>query len=121
MAYEPSWFKHCYMYFTINLFTGIKKKIFDYNLQNYIPLVFVKTVSLVVIWGLYHGLILLPSLLSALPVSWLEKYCYQTFLQRLSNNNNFEQIAAENSNSVFNKNPEKNGLSKDIELMRPML
>lgn len=109
------------MYFTINFFTGIKKEInFDYNLQNYIPLVFVKTVSLVVIWGLYHGLILLPSLLSALPVSWLEKYCYQTFLQRLSNNNT-EQIVAENSNSIFNKNLEKNGLFKDIELIRPML
>ncbi|EPB72310.1 patched family protein [Ancylostoma ceylanicum] len=33
-------------------------------LQNYIPLVFVKTFILVVVWGLLHGLVLLPAFLS---------------------------------------------------------
>jgi len=41
-------------------------------LRNYIPLVFVKTVSLVVLWGLFHGLVALPTLLYHLPVSALE-------------------------------------------------
>ncbi|VDK44810.1 unnamed protein product [Anisakis simplex] len=46
-------------------------------LQNYIPLVFVKTISLVVIWGLFHGLVLLPVLLSSLPQSLIEVNCYR--------------------------------------------
>uniref|UniRef100_A0A915PGG3 SSD domain-containing protein n=1 Tax=Setaria digitata TaxID=48799 RepID=A0A915PGG3_9BILA len=46
-------------------------------LQNYIPLVFVKTISLVVIWGLFHGLVLLPTFLSLVPHSLLEFNCYR--------------------------------------------
>ncbi|KHN70733.1 hypothetical protein Tcan_10221 [Toxocara canis] len=45
--------------------------------QNYIPLVFLKTISLVVICGLFHGLVLLPSLLSSLPQSLIEINCYR--------------------------------------------
>lgn len=41
-------------------------------LQNYIPLVFVKTITLVVIWGLFHGLVLLPALFIVIPSKWLE-------------------------------------------------
>ncbi|MCP9259988.1 Patched domain-containing protein 3 [Dirofilaria immitis] len=46
-------------------------------LQNYIPLVFVKTISLVVIWGLFHGLVLLPTFLSLIPHVLLEFNCYR--------------------------------------------
>ncbi|KAK6105478.1 Patched family protein [Brugia pahangi] len=46
-------------------------------LQNYIPLVFVKTISLVVIWGLFHGLVLLPTFLSSIPHFLLEFNCYR--------------------------------------------
>ncbi|VDK70846.1 unnamed protein product [Litomosoides sigmodontis] len=46
-------------------------------LQNYIPLVFVKTISLVVIWGLFHGLVLLPTFLSLIPHFILEFNCYR--------------------------------------------
>ncbi|GMT30431.1 hypothetical protein PFISCL1PPCAC_21728, partial [Pristionchus fissidentatus] len=41
-------------------------------LNNYIPLVFVKTLTLVVIIGTAHGLLLIPMFLSLLPSSWLE-------------------------------------------------
>ncbi|EYC15948.1 hypothetical protein Y032_0035g3059 [Ancylostoma ceylanicum] len=40
-------------------------------LQNYIPLVFVKTFILVVVWGLLHGLVLLPAFLSQVPLRWM--------------------------------------------------
>lgn len=46
-------------------------------LQNYIPLVFVKTISLVVIWGLFHGLVLLPTFLSCIPHFLLQINCYR--------------------------------------------
>ncbi|VBB26028.1 unnamed protein product [Acanthocheilonema viteae] len=46
-------------------------------LENYIPLVFVKTISLVVIWGLFHGLVLLPTFLSLIPQFLLEFNCYR--------------------------------------------
>uniref|UniRef100_A0A915BS05 SSD domain-containing protein n=1 Tax=Parascaris univalens TaxID=6257 RepID=A0A915BS05_PARUN len=46
-------------------------------LQNYVPLVFVKTISLVVIWGIFHGLMLLPALLSSLPQSLIDINCYR--------------------------------------------
>lgn len=48
-----------------------------YHFQNYIPLVFVKTISLVVIWGLFHGLVLLPTFLSLIPHFLLEFNCYR--------------------------------------------
>ncbi|CAI5437787.1 unnamed protein product [Caenorhabditis angaria] len=40
------------------------------HLQNYLPLVFVKTIALVVIFGLYHGLVFLPAILAQIPLSW---------------------------------------------------
>uniref|UniRef100_A0A158PE29 SSD domain-containing protein n=1 Tax=Angiostrongylus costaricensis TaxID=334426 RepID=A0A158PE29_ANGCS len=46
-------------------------------LQNYIPLVFVKTITLVVIWGLWHGLVLLPAFLSQIPLYLLNFNCYR--------------------------------------------
>lgn len=64
-------------------------------LQNYIPLVFVKTISLVVIWGLFHGLVLLPAFLTSLPPHWLELNCYRMVIQRLQqmgNDNNQTNI-----------------------------
>lgn len=36
-------------------------------MQNYIPLVFVKTISLVVIFGLLHGLLIMPAVFA---LSW---------------------------------------------------
>ncbi|KJH51174.1 patched family protein [Dictyocaulus viviparus] len=44
---------------------------------NYIPLVFVKTITLVVIWGLWHGLVLLPAFLSQIPLYLLNFNCYR--------------------------------------------
>uniref|UniRef100_A0A183C6X1 SSD domain-containing protein n=1 Tax=Globodera pallida TaxID=36090 RepID=A0A183C6X1_GLOPA len=52
-------------------------------LQNYIPLVFVKTISLVAIWGLFHGLVLMPAFLASLPPRWLELNCYRMAVQRI--------------------------------------
>uniref|UniRef100_A0A914LDL3 Uncharacterized protein n=1 Tax=Meloidogyne incognita TaxID=6306 RepID=A0A914LDL3_MELIC len=71
-------------------------------LQNYIPLVFVKTISLVVIWGLFHGLVLLPAFLTSLPPYWLELNCYRIIIQRLqlmgndNDQNNIESTIARN-------------------------
>jgi len=48
-------------------------------LQNYIPLVFVKTVTLVVILGLFHGLVLMPAFLSLVPAQWLKLNCWNAF------------------------------------------
>uniref|UniRef100_A0A1I7WTD7 MMPL domain-containing protein n=1 Tax=Heterorhabditis bacteriophora TaxID=37862 RepID=A0A1I7WTD7_HETBA len=48
--------------------------------QNYIPLVFVKTITLVVIWGLWHGLVLLPAFLSQIPLSSLNFNCYRAMV-----------------------------------------
>lgn len=79
-------------------------------------MVFVKTVLLIVIWGLYHGLILLPSLLSALPPTCLEKTFYQMFYQRLSSNNDSGKATSLKFNSIAN-----NDSPSDIELIKPML
>ncbi|KAK5968169.1 hypothetical protein GCK32_012965 [Trichostrongylus colubriformis] len=49
-------------------------------LQNYIPLVFVKTITLVVIWGLWHGLVLLPAFLSQIPLRLLNFNCYRVLV-----------------------------------------
>ncbi|PIO66704.1 patched family protein, partial [Teladorsagia circumcincta] len=49
-------------------------------LQNYIPLVFVKTITLVVIWGLWHGLVLLPAFLSQIPLRVLNFNCYRVLV-----------------------------------------
>ncbi|WKX90079.1 hypothetical protein Q1695_009149 [Nippostrongylus brasiliensis] len=49
-------------------------------LQNYIPLVFVKTITLVVIWGLWHGLVLLPAFLSQIPLYLLNFNCYRVLV-----------------------------------------
>ncbi|TKR93870.1 hypothetical protein L596_008245 [Steinernema carpocapsae] len=51
-------------------------------LQNYIPLVFVKTISLVVIWGLWHGLVALPCFLAALPLQWIRFNCYRSIFEK---------------------------------------
>jgi predicted RND superfamily exporter protein len=52
-------------------------------LQNYIPAVFFKTISLVVIWGLFHGLVMLPAFLVAFPRHLLEMNCYRTLFQKV--------------------------------------
>ncbi|KAK6052136.1 hypothetical protein COOONC_10359 [Cooperia oncophora] len=51
-----------------------------YHYQNYIPLVFVKTITLVVIWGLWHGLVLLPAFLSQIPLRLLNFNCYRVLV-----------------------------------------
>jgi hypothetical protein len=51
----------------------------------------VKTVSLVVIWGLFHGLVLLPAFLSAIPPRWLEMNLWTaltSYIIRRSTNQN---------------------------------
>uniref|UniRef100_A0AC35TGZ3 SSD domain-containing protein n=1 Tax=Rhabditophanes sp. KR3021 TaxID=114890 RepID=A0AC35TGZ3_9BILA len=46
-------------------------------LKDYIPLVFFKTICLVAIWGLFHGLILLPTFMCFIPRNWIEWSCYR--------------------------------------------
>uniref|UniRef100_A0A0N5B0M8 SSD domain-containing protein n=1 Tax=Syphacia muris TaxID=451379 RepID=A0A0N5B0M8_9BILA len=53
-------------------------------LQSYSPLVFLKTIFLVVSWGLIHGLVALPALLAALPDCLTNANCYRTFLSTTS-------------------------------------
>uniref|UniRef100_A0A9J2Q5W8 SSD domain-containing protein n=1 Tax=Ascaris lumbricoides TaxID=6252 RepID=A0A9J2Q5W8_ASCLU len=53
-------------------------------LQSYSPGVFVKTIFLVVAWGLLHGLIVLPASLGALPKCLTDANCYRTFLSTSS-------------------------------------
>lgn len=53
-------------------------------LQSYSPMVFFKTIILVVSWGLLHGLIVLPALLGALPDCLTNANCYRTFLSTSS-------------------------------------
>uniref|UniRef100_A0A914ZN15 SSD domain-containing protein n=1 Tax=Parascaris univalens TaxID=6257 RepID=A0A914ZN15_PARUN len=53
-------------------------------LQSYSPVVFVKTIFLVVAWGLLHGLIVLPAALGALPKCLTDANCYRTFLSTSS-------------------------------------
>uniref|UniRef100_A0A914CBG1 SSD domain-containing protein n=1 Tax=Acrobeloides nanus TaxID=290746 RepID=A0A914CBG1_9BILA len=68
-------------------------------LQDYIPLVFVKTIVLVVTWGLLHGLVLLPAFLVFLPKKWLEMNCYRYLSRKIaktSENNNNEAKASAN-------------------------
>uniref|UniRef100_A0A0M3IVA9 SSD domain-containing protein n=1 Tax=Ascaris lumbricoides TaxID=6252 RepID=A0A0M3IVA9_ASCLU len=51
---------------------------------SYSPVVFVKTIFLVVAWGLLHGLIVLPAFLGALPKCLTDANCYRTFLSTSS-------------------------------------
>uniref|UniRef100_A0A914EAA3 SSD domain-containing protein n=1 Tax=Acrobeloides nanus TaxID=290746 RepID=A0A914EAA3_9BILA len=67
-------------------------------LQNYIPLVFVKTISLVVIWGLFHGLVLLPAFLVVMPKKWLEANCYRMI---------FDKATASAMNELDSNEPEE--------------
>ncbi|VDN23946.1 unnamed protein product [Gongylonema pulchrum] len=53
-------------------------------LQSYSPMVFFKTIILVVCWGLLHGLIVLPALLGALPDCLTNANCYRIFLSTSS-------------------------------------
>uniref|UniRef100_A0A915Q2L6 SSD domain-containing protein n=1 Tax=Setaria digitata TaxID=48799 RepID=A0A915Q2L6_9BILA len=53
-------------------------------LQSYSPMVFFKTIILVVSWSLLHGLIILPALLGALPDCLTNANCYRTFLSTSS-------------------------------------
>ncbi|KAH7728589.1 CRE-PTR-5 protein [Aphelenchoides avenae] len=53
-------------------------------LQNYIPGVFFKTISLVVIWGLFHGLVMLPAFLVAFPRRLLELNCYEELFKKVN-------------------------------------
>ncbi|CEF66711.1 Sterol-sensing domain and Patched family-containing protein [Strongyloides ratti] len=46
-------------------------------LKDYIPLVFFKTICLVAIWGLFHGLVLLPTFIQYIPRRWIEWSCYR--------------------------------------------
>ncbi|VDK30923.1 unnamed protein product [Anisakis simplex] len=47
-------------------------------------MVFVKTIFLVVAWGLLHGLIVLPAFLGSLPKCLTDANCYRTFLSTSS-------------------------------------
>lgn len=59
-----------------------------------------------VIWGLFHGLVVLPSLLAALPSSFLKFNCYQMLSHRvLKSNNNNENTAKYINSSISNKKP----------------
>ncbi|KHJ83062.1 hypothetical protein OESDEN_17242, partial [Oesophagostomum dentatum] len=64
-------------------------------LQNYIPLVFVKTITLVVIWGLWHGLVLLPAFLSQIPLPLLNFNCYRMLVSTRVDSNGQEMSLLE--------------------------
>ncbi|EJW69992.1 hypothetical protein WUBG_19103, partial [Wuchereria bancrofti] len=51
---------------------------------SYSPMVFFKTIILVVSWSLLHGLIILPAVLGALPDCLTNANCYRTFLSTSS-------------------------------------
>uniref|UniRef100_A0A8R1HT13 SSD domain-containing protein n=1 Tax=Caenorhabditis japonica TaxID=281687 RepID=A0A8R1HT13_CAEJA len=53
-------------------------------LQNYLPMVFVKTILLVVIWGMAHGLILLPCILAQFPLRVFDETFSDIILGRTS-------------------------------------
>lgn len=53
-------------------------------LKSYAPVVFVKTIILVVSWGMVHGLLVLPTFLGALPDCVTNANCYRTFLSTSS-------------------------------------
>ncbi|VDD85922.1 unnamed protein product [Enterobius vermicularis] len=53
-------------------------------LQSYSPIVFLKTIFLVVAWGLLHGLLVLPAFLGSLPDCLTNANCYRTFLSTSS-------------------------------------
>ncbi|TKR58407.1 hypothetical protein L596_029855 [Steinernema carpocapsae] len=53
-------------------------------LQSYSPIVFLKTIFLVVAWGLLHGLVVLPAFLGSLPDCLTNANCYRTFLSSSS-------------------------------------
>uniref|UniRef100_A0A1I8ALK1 SSD domain-containing protein n=1 Tax=Steinernema glaseri TaxID=37863 RepID=A0A1I8ALK1_9BILA len=53
-------------------------------LQSYSPIVFLKTIFLVVAWGLLHGLVVLPAFLGSLPICLTNLNCYRTFLSSSS-------------------------------------
>uniref|UniRef100_A0A1I7VPP3 SSD domain-containing protein n=2 Tax=Loa loa TaxID=7209 RepID=A0A1I7VPP3_LOALO len=53
-------------------------------LQSYSPMVFFKTIILVVSWSLLHGLIILPAVLGTLPDCLTNANCYRTFLSTSS-------------------------------------
>uniref|UniRef100_A0A7E4ZUE0 SSD domain-containing protein n=1 Tax=Panagrellus redivivus TaxID=6233 RepID=A0A7E4ZUE0_PANRE len=53
-------------------------------LKSYAPEVFVKTIFLVVAWGVLHGLLVLPGFLAALPDCVTSANCYHFFLSKSS-------------------------------------
>uniref|UniRef100_A0A914QVX6 Uncharacterized protein n=1 Tax=Panagrolaimus davidi TaxID=227884 RepID=A0A914QVX6_9BILA len=88
-------------------------------LNSYAPIVFVKTIFLVVAWGTLHGLLVLPGLLAALPDFLTNANCYRTFLSTSSHyscryvgpssahsesnnqNNNNNQRSCDNQNDII--------------------
>ncbi|VDM96741.1 unnamed protein product [Thelazia callipaeda] len=76
-------------------------------LKNYIPLVFVKTILLVVMWGLIHGLVLLPTCLSQIPNSLLTISCYRTILRK-------RQLSGNTSN-IIDGTTNNNNCNRNLE------
>uniref|UniRef100_A0A0N4ZNE8 SSD domain-containing protein n=1 Tax=Parastrongyloides trichosuri TaxID=131310 RepID=A0A0N4ZNE8_PARTI len=63
-------------------------------LKDYIPLVFFKTICLVAIWGLFHGLVLLPTFITYIPRCWIEWSCYR-YINKSSSLQDSSQTAKE--------------------------
>ncbi|MFH4977722.1 hypothetical protein AB6A40_004431 [Gnathostoma spinigerum] len=61
-------------------------------LQSYAPTVFFKTIILVVSWGLVHGLIVLPSILAALPTRLTTANCYHLLLIQENKQNTSQEM-----------------------------
>uniref|UniRef100_A0A0N4ZK45 SSD domain-containing protein n=1 Tax=Parastrongyloides trichosuri TaxID=131310 RepID=A0A0N4ZK45_PARTI len=80
-------------------------------LNSYSPIVFVKTIFLVVTLGFIHGLIILPTILTALPVFINNTNIYHTFWPSSRKCRYMGEIIKDNENNKLN---DDNGLAEEL-------